>query len=729
VTAAATHLKALFMIRGARLCFALLALIMMVLSLLPLVTGIGYEFSLCACVCFGFLGMVPGSLSSQLPLNPTGKIATAALFCFTAMVPAMLLSSVRAFPCHPFLLSHFFFVLVPPSVFISTALGLLLRTLFHTKRALMASGLVAILATAPSTLYTILFGPQVFAFNHLIGYIPGPLYDTELRLPISLLWFRLGSMALFGFLVALIHRNKSGSVLMLVILTLIEYHGDEFGFRTTQSTLEKRLSVVQKSKRLVLHHEPMSESASKIVFDDFQFRFFQLEQFFGGSESEVHIWYYPSAELKAQWVGAAHTQFAKPWRHEVHINAMAFPHPVVKHELVHALAAPWGNGFFKVTSEWGGIILHTGIIEGLAVAADNPVDELTLHEWSAAMKRNKMLPNLRQSLSPRGFFFANASRAYTSAGSFLRFLVEKNGSSPMKQLYKNGDFKSAYSRDLDSLVSEWELFLDTVPLENSQVNLAANRFRGGSVFDAPCAREVELLRDEMGHVGAAQGIEMSSRCLYLQPENPTFIIEHIQRLRSVNRDADAAKAIEQFLKRFEGDVSAWSQAALLESEHLLSEKKSDDAKVLLEKIVASGAQPSIQRTATMRLAGFNMSPGSRDAVDIWFSRQPDSVRFSVMQVAAAADSQNALLPYLLARQWHRDANWKGALTHLNRSLELGLPEVFEVEAERLKAECLMQLSECVALELFVPKSARVQRLKRDQLARCQFIESESALRH
>ena len=36
-------------------------------------------------------------------------------------------------------------------------------------------------------------------------------------------------------------------------------------------------------------------------------------------------------------VGAAHTQFAKPWRREIHVNGLSFPHPVIKHELVHAM--------------------------------------------------------------------------------------------------------------------------------------------------------------------------------------------------------------------------------------------------------------------------------------------------------------------------------------------------------------------------------------------------------
>ena len=71
--------------------------------------------------------------------------------------------------------------------------------------------------------------------------------------------------------------------------------------------------------------------------------------------------------------GAANTQFSKPWRSEVHVDGTGFPNGVLKHELVHAMAAGWGAWPFGVTSAFL-VLPQTGVIEGLAVAADDPVE-------------------------------------------------------------------------------------------------------------------------------------------------------------------------------------------------------------------------------------------------------------------------------------------------------------------------------------------------------------------
>ena len=48
-------------------------------------------------------------------------------------------------------------------------------------------------------------------------------------------------------------------------------------------------------------------------------------------------------------------------------------------------AGAFGSGPFRVTSRWG--IPVMGVVEGVAVAADDPPGELPLHAWAAGMRR------------------------------------------------------------------------------------------------------------------------------------------------------------------------------------------------------------------------------------------------------------------------------------------------------------------------------------------------------
>ena len=48
---------------------------------------------------------------------------------------------------------------------------------------------------------------------------------------------------------------------------------------------------------------------------------------------------------------------------------------------------------FGVCATAFGMFPNAAIVEGLAVAADNPVDDLTLHEWAAGMRQQKLLPD------------------------------------------------------------------------------------------------------------------------------------------------------------------------------------------------------------------------------------------------------------------------------------------------------------------------------------------------
>src|SRR5262249_13526657 len=142
------------------------------------------------------------------------------------------------------------------------------------------------------------------------------------------------------------------------------------------------------------------------------------------------------------WFGARNVEMAKPWRHEIYVEHRAFPHTSLRHEIAHAVASAFGDRFFGVAARYG-VMFNPGLIEGLAVALDWPgsYDRLSPHEAVRAMQVMGVEPTIQELMSAN-FFTVSAARSYTTAGSFLRFLLDTYGAAKLRDVYGGGDFEA-----------------------------------------------------------------------------------------------------------------------------------------------------------------------------------------------------------------------------------------------------------------------------------------------
>ncbi len=680
-----------------------LGLLGVALTWLPLLTAPGYELAAGLTLLLTFVGGGVAVTAARVPARRElpAVLAGAALLVLGTL-PALLVATLRtAFgtPCDPFASVAFVPLLILPSALLIAALGAVVARL--TSRWWTALLLYALFVglSAVATVWPLLAGPQVFAFNHLGGYLPGPLYDEELSVPSSLLWFRAASIVLALGLTALLERRPGWALGLLAAFLGLEFNGTKLGFRMTDEALSSALGGVIETDELVLHY-PRSftdEEVSKVL-GDVRFRHHQISEFFGAPPpGKVTAWWYRSAEEKQRLVGAAHTQFAKPWRREVHVNALGFPHSVIKHELVHAMAAPWGAPPFGVAASLLGLAPHVGVIEGFAVAADNPVDELSLHEWAAAMKKKDLLPDVAKLMTPEGFYGAPPSRAYTTAGSFLRFLADTEGREKLRTLYRDGDFEHAFGATLETLAAKYLAFLDTVPLEPDAVNQAFGRFRRGSLFDRPCAREVARLASEAGGMLAVdpqRARELLARCHALQPEEPAHVLAEAHALRRLGL-LDAARAtLDAELKRLEAEPTSWADAALARADLAQEEGDADLARRLWTAVLEKQLAPAMERTAQVRLAGSQLSPTAREAVRRYFQPGDDEVKLYLLREALVAEPGAVPLQYLLARKLALAGESQPALALFEALLAQDPPPSVAKESTRLALEAAFALGRC-----------------------------------
>jgi tetratricopeptide (TPR) repeat protein len=229
----------------------------------------------------------------------------------------------------------------------------------------------------------------------------------------------------------------------------------------------------------------------------------------------IDIYLYPDAATKRRLMGADRVYIAKPWLGEVHLNRMDVGADVLRHELVHAVAAVCSDDPLGVPARWG-VLPHMAVIEGLAEAIEWSGGRLTLHEASAAMRRLGIAPDLRRIMGPDGFWTTAAGKAYVTAGSFVRFLLERRGNRPICALYRDADFEAAYGQPLEELAAEWEAFLDdprAVPLSDEDLQLAKDALDRPPVFRKVCALEVARYERAAGRAAGRRQFDEAARLL------------------------------------------------------------------------------------------------------------------------------------------------------------------------------------------------------------------------
>ncbi len=710
------------------------------LTFVPLFEVPGYELSLALALLLGTLGggvgIGAGFLERRMiegrDPRPAGALryeaaagsvliasATALALLLLAALPPLLVAVSRSLvttACDPFAHAGFVPLLLLPSALIAAGVGVFAA--LATSRRLTAGLLygLLLLGSAVWTGWPLFFGPQVFAYNHFGGFFPGPLYDEALELGAPLAWFRLQTVLIAGFVAFFtafcldMRRGKLSrphfrpvSLLTLGFLALgiftLEERAPTFGFRMSETHLERQLDGYRETEHFQIYfwRGKPREDLERFV-RDLEFRYAQISKFLGGAPTgRVAVYLYKTPQEKQALTGAGRTQFAKPWRLELHVNDAPFPHPALKHELAHVMGAPLGSGPFAITSKFS-VIPHMAIIEGFAVAADDPVREnLTLHQWAAAMRRQKLAPDLRLLFRPEGFYSQAASRAYILAGSFLRFLADRHGTDKLRDLYSDGDLRRVYGEDPEALVTAWETSLDELPLDETAVNQAFGRFRQGSMFQRACAREVATL-DQRADLtllsDPEEALSLYTRCQQLQPDEPDFALGRAKALAALDRKAEAKSALDALAEKVKAQPVLTAEVLMARAQLSVDRALLDEARPDLTQVAALKVSPQLDRTSRVMLAGLD-EEAVRDAVFGYFDAAHQDLVLLRLERALPGAPGAWSLNYLMGRRLETAGANTLAAAHLSWALEAEtLPESVKLESHRLLLRARYRAGDC-----------------------------------
>ncbi|HEX5057828.1 MAG TPA: hypothetical protein VFV99_00650 [Kofleriaceae bacterium] len=595
--------------------------------------------------------------------------------------------------------------------------------------------LVPLLLVAGGALYAFYAAPPVFTYNAILGYFPGNLYDENVQLGMPLLWSRLEQLAWVVAVVAIVAarldvprfrvtrepRPASRRIAPLVIAlaccaggVTLHLLGGDLGYRIDAQEIEAELGGRIETPHFIIHYArtPEIERDIALVAADHEFRYAQVVAQIGvAPPGKIRSFLFASRDQKARWIGAKDVEMAKPWRREIYLEHRGFPHGSLRHEIAHAVASAFGDPMFGVAARRVAgvpVMVSPGLIEGLAVALDWPAgyDRLTPHEAVRAMQAMGLTPSIRELLS-LGFLTVSSARSYTTAGSFMRYLLDTYGAPMLRELYRSGgDFDRVYGKSAGALETEWRTMISSITLPPDEIEGTRERFRAGSVFARPCPH-ANAARRERAQIANAQGDRPKAIALYRDvcsdaPEEPKYKLELADMLYGGNA-AQRAEAI-----------ALWT--SLSESETVTSTLRVIGFERLAR--VASSTGDLAKTTAIIeRARKLPVDADARRQLDAeWFALHHEGHAGAALRgyffapagtwdqpswalLATIAEPDLGFGYYLYGLQKYVAGEWADAADALDKSLTLGVPGIsFTRNAARKLAVAAFRANDTARVE-------------------------------
>jgi hypothetical protein len=700
------------------------------IGVLPLFGVLGFELAVASALWAAVMGLDVGArLARELQTMPAEGLAragwpgrtlarstaaAAGLAAALMLIPAVI-SAVRGLwlpTCDWWFGIEAYLALPMVTAALAGATGHLVGVIAGPRRAvapLLAQ--LVLVAIAASALWRFYAAPAVFTYNAILGYFPGNLYDEHVQLTAALAWSRLEQLlwviALAGLAAAALdvpayrarlERRPRGLRIGPALVALaaaagalaLRWQSGALGYAIDAEDIEEALGGRVETAHFVIYYArtPAIEAEIGIIAADHEFRLAQVAAQIGvWPEDKLRSFYFADRDQKARLMGARDVEMAKPWRGEIYIDHRAYPHGSLRHEIAHAVAARFGDPVFGVAARTVlGIpaLISPGLIEGLAVALDWPAgyDRPNPHESVRALQEMRALPTLDE-LFGLSFLTVSSAKSYTTAGSFLRFLLDRYGPERLRALYgSGGDFERAYGVPRGELEAEWRAMIAAIVLPAPAVESSKERFRAGSVFARPCPHAIAARR-EQALVAAGQGdreraIALLRNVCHDAPGEPRYRLELGTYLYGSDEPGHRAEAEQIWTEVASDAAGVTSSVRGLAYERLARAVGARDL-ALARRLVAEAEELPIDPNERRTLDGMafvlaHQGPAAEALRGYFFPQEGNPTGpLERAAAAAAAEPELGLAHYLLGLQRGFAGEWAAAAAELERALGLELP--------------------------------------------------------
>jgi tetratricopeptide (TPR) repeat protein len=668
---------------------AIVFVVSIVLTFFPLIGTLGFEFSALSAVLLSLLSVIisPSLMSSEQSrkssqkrfLEPIGSIFFINILLLLTAFIVGLLSSLIKEDCYIKEGSLFFLLIPTITVFFSTSVGLLFGYFFGRKGIFI--GFITILIIALYALWKLYHGVSIFVYNPIFGFFPGPLYDEAIPITLTLIISRVtvlfwGILLLLALRIAIGFRNnliRIWDVLLLVILVIaiITTHLNEskIGISYTRDYITQNiLSGSIETENFVIYYAPGTHEAKdiKLIAMDHEWRYKQLKEALDlDSTQKIRSYIYPDIKTRKILTGAGETTIANPIHNEIHLIYDSFPHPVLKHELVHVMAGEFGNNVLKLSPK-------IGLLEGIAVAVDWREQRFTPHEWAKVMVEMGIAPKIEDIIG-FGFWYSSAEVSYTLMGSFSRYLIDSYGIEKFKSAYKTGSF-SIYGKNLGELSQEWQEFINTVETPPETKAIAEARFSRPSIFQATCPRKVAELKNQgyesFENDNYYEARNTFSEALTYNNSDPNLInwlaYSHYyegnfdRALEIANSSTPGSKIDKDLLKNLEGNA-VWQMG------------NAEEALQIFKNLLNEQLPDSTKRELEIKIETISENSQVEDNIRQFFGTRDKVLQLTYLQNVIMSDPLYAPSYYLKGRLLFNKGEYEKAIPELIHAYLLELP--------------------------------------------------------
>lgn len=641
------------------------------------------------------------------------RAITVAWLALAIPVALFTLNMVRVPICTP--LEGLAFLALGPgaAVALAATTGVALGALWPRVRLATTVAVLIPFVAAGFELWGFYATPAIYAYGHFFGYFPGTLYDPDITIGSAYISYRALSLVWWGALVlglaavwdparrrpsVAVTRDRWQLAGLALVLALVgvagEWKGDALGHFSTADSIAEALGGRSEGERCdVIHPRETPRAVAARLTLDCDFRVRRVEEVLGVRQPRrVTAFFFRSSQEKRALMGASTTYVAKPWRSEVYLQISEWPHPVLFHEIVHIVAGNIGVGPFRVAAR--GVLPSPAIIEGVAVAvAWGSRDGLTPHQWARAMLEVDLAPPLA-SVEGLEFLLQPASRAYTVSGSFVRWMMETQGTAAVRRLYLSGDWETALGRPLEEAEADWHAYLRAeVELPEEARALARARFERAGIFGQICPHTIANLRAELaGELAAGDDEGAVERCheiLDLDEGQTGTRVALVGALARSGRTGAANEQLDALVgpPAAAGPLIQRARQGLADAQWRLG--NSEDALRIYEALLEEPMGRDAARQIEVRRLGIRAGGAAESALLGLLVPPRDATNdaaismFEIGRLAAARD--DGLAAYLEARQLLFRQRFELARPRILEARERGLPtQRTRIEARRME---------------------------------------------
>ena len=558
--------------------------------------------------------------------------------------------------------------------------------------------------------------PMIFAYDPFVGFFSGSMYDTVVELS-GLLTYRAGTAAtLFATFVVALHLTHdargrlayqsigrpgllAAGIAAAIASATLTLSGPALGHYHSRDTIAEALGAAIQGQRCeVVYPRSMPAIEAQRFLRECEAYVADDEAWLGVTGTpRITAFLFRDEAQKASFMGAAGTSIAKPWRHEIYVQNLGFPHHVVGHEVMHVVSGQIGSGPFHVAGALGGWLPNPGLIEGVAVASNPRDDGLSPAEWARAMKDLGILPRLSR-LFAFGFFGENSATAYTVSGAFVGFVHDRFGAEAVRRWYAGEVLPKVVGQSWAELEDAWHAELDKLVLPKEVIEQAKAKFDKPSIFGRRCPRTVDACREkssELASGGDAKGAILElERAAALDPENDGIKLE-MAELHAPAGDVDRTlRELEQISSDAKEQQNVRDRAIEALADLELSRGEAAPALEKYQALIGRAFEQSKLRTLHVK-AYAAREPKARDAIVALLigapGKKPDRVEASALLGQLDVKyPENGLFAYLIAR-YEID---KQAFDSADRWLDSALARQLDVPQVRVEALRLKVISSC-----------------------------------